>query len=441
MRRRHFLQTGLSALGWMSVSAAAPRWFARSAAAACDTCFTADRILVVVQMEGGNDGLNTVIPRTDAAYQAARPTLAVPAGSEINLDGLNGLHPRLPRLADWYQKARLGIIHNVGYVNPNLSHFVSTDYYELGVVPGEPIASDGWLARYYDHACAGCTTPDALLMTGAGLSRTPKSMLGSTNYTPPAVGNPASYAFSASSDRDARLAAVAANHGIPTTDEDLAFLQNGYSVAASSIDQVALAAATPQLVAPGTYPAGSLGDGLKLVSQVIRAGFPSKVFYVRQGGYDTHADQVAAASPLTAGAHPTLLDEFDRALDAFLTEMEITGDIDRVVLMTYSEFGRRVAENGSLGTDHGAANCSFVLGAIHPGVYGGQPDLVNLISGSLRHEVDFRSIYAMALEGLFGASVAPVFGQATYDSVIVNDFPKIPFLTRASVAASGMVVR
>lgn len=428
--RRDILKVGAATAGWMAAQAVAPAWFARSAQAACETCTSGDKILIVLQHAGGMDGLNTVIPQTDAAYYAARPVIAVPNGQALNLDTLNALHPRLSRIANWFQQGRAAIINNVGYVNPNLSHFVATDYYELGAAPGQPIPSDGWLARYYDHACSGCAPPShsPLHFAAVGTSNTPKAMLGSENYKPPAVSSASSYVFNASGDRTLRLNAIAGLNSISTNDPELGFVQAGYQVAASSIDNIATAAAMPQLVAAGSYPTTSLGNGLSLASQVIRAGFPTKVFYVSQGGFDTHANQVDANTPLTAGDHPRLMDEFDRAIDAFLTEMALSGNIDRVVIMTYSEFGRRVGENGSRGTDHGAANCSFAFGAVSPGVYGGQPSLTDLISGSLKHKVDFRAVYSQALEGLFGVNGAAVFGQDVYDTVIAPDLAKVPYI-------------
>ncbi len=434
LNRRDFLKVGFGSLAWFAAHTGAPRWFAASAEAAqCSGCFTGDKILVVLQMAGGNDGLNTVIPRTDPVYfdAATRPTIGIPAGSVIPLDALNGLHPALVDLADWFQRGMGAVLHNIGYVNPNLSHFTATDYYELGVVPGEPLPTDGWLARYYDHHCAGCEV-EALRFTTAGTSSLPKSMIGANGYVPPAISDPATYAFTASNDSAARLAAMANLNAIATTDPDLDFLQRSFSVAAESISDIGVAQSMPLLVAPGSYSADSLGRGLQLVSQIIRAGLGTKVFYVTQGGYDTHAAQVSSGAP-TQGFHAGLLAALNQSLDAFLTEMELSGNLDRVVVMTYSEFGRRVKENGSLGTDHGAANCSFVLGGpVVGGVYGGQPDLVNLVSGSLKHNVDFRAVYSRALQGLFGASTREVFGDAVYGSIIIPDMAKVPFLVGTS---------
>src|SRR5690349_21171188 len=152
LKRRSVLKMGLSSLAYFTTQSTTPNWIIRSANAIQPTCLDNGRILIILQQAGGNDGLNTVIPRTDPIYYdpSTRPTIRVPAGSEINLDGLNGFHPKLSRLANWYQQGVVGIIHNVGYVNPNLSHFSSTDYYELGYAPGDLTPNQGWISRFYD---------------------------------------------------------------------------------------------------------------------------------------------------------------------------------------------------------------------------------------------------------------------------------------------------
>lgn len=428
--RRGFLKAGLAGMAWYSLQSAAPRWLMQSAQGMCPTCFTSDLILVVVNQAGGNDGLNTVVPFTDPLYASNRPTIGLPSNGLVSLDGLNALHPALAPLANWYQQGLMAIVHNVGYVNPNLSHFQSTDYYELGTAPGGPMEVDGWLARYYDHACTGCSQPDALMFAGCGSSTLPKPFKGSPNYIPPAVSSASSYKFNASNDSALRLGTIDALNAIATSDADIGYIQRSQQVAKASVTDIATAAAWPDVPVPPAYPTGSFGNGLKLASQIIRAGFPTKIFFVQQGGYDTHSSQVDSGSP-TTGTHADLLGAFAQGINAFLDEMAQSGNLGRVVVMTYSEFGRRVAENGSRGTDHGAGNCSFVIGGpVLGGVYGGQPNLspAGLISGSLLYNVDFRAIYTRAIEGLFGQPTRAVFGDAAYDGVIAQDLAKIPFL-------------
>jgi len=436
--RRSLLQVGLSGMAWFTIESSCPRWIARSAAAlSAGDCLDGDRILVIVQQGGGNDGLNTVIPRNDDAYYDARPAIHVPRASQIILDEHNSLHPVMPRLADWFQKNRAGVVQNVGYPNPNLSHFTSTDYYEFGGSPDKPLPMTGWVARMYDSACGGAQQENALFLARTGSRSLPDAFVGTTNYTAPAINSLGEYQLVTASDRALRLDAIAALNRQPPANPDIEFLQRSENLMEASIEDVQTAGQQPLLVPDGSYPNNSLGRGLQIVSQIIRAGFRTRVFYVTQGGYDTHANQAEAEDPLETGSQPKLLGDLDGALDAFLTEMELSGNLDRVLVMTFSEFGRRVAENGSKGTDHGAANCLFVLGGgVQPGVYGGQPDLQDLIKGNLRHKVDFRSVYSRVIADWLGCDPVSVFDQETYDAVIQPDLTKIPFIAPREVAAA-----
>ncbi|UCC97886.1 MAG: DUF1501 domain-containing protein [Phycisphaerales bacterium] len=439
--RRDALRLGLSGVACFCIEATVPRWILRSAQAMVD-CLPPDRILIILQQAGGNDGLNMVIPRTDETYYdgRTRPSLQIPRGIEINLDGLNGFHPRLDKLAGWFQQGIVGIVQNVGYENPNFSHFTSTDYWEFGTIPGAPLPKQGWVARFYDNACAGAENVDALLAVVAGTSGgTPDALNGMTGYAPPTIDSPDAYDLEVSSDRALRLAAISALNSIPTLDPHIDFLQRSQNAVEVSTQDIAVAGEVPLLVEDGAYTSDSLGQGLKLASQIIRAGFGTRIFYVRQGGYDTHANQVNAADPANSGRHAVLMSNLNSSIDAFLREMELSGNLDRVLIMTFSEFGRRVAENGSAGTDHGAGNCLFVIGGqVRGGVYGGQPDLnsENLIRGNLRHRIDFRTVYARVIESWFETQALPIFGQLDYDTIILPQLPEIDFLNTASLVQS-----
>jgi uncharacterized protein (DUF1501 family) len=432
MNRRSFItKVGLSSLAYFTAEATTPNWIIKSARAIPLSCLTSGRILVILQQSGGNDGLNTVIPRTDPVYYDAltRPTIRVAAGQEINLTGPVGLHPRLANIANWFNQGSVAILQNVGYVNPDLSHFTSTDYWETGSVPGVPLPTQGWIARFYDNTCNGTGDPEALFMAASGLSNVPGSFENTTNYTPPAISSASSYSLTTSNDRTLRLAGIHSLNSLATADSEIDFVQRSENTAEASITDIATAAAMPDVAPPGSFTTDSFGSGLKLVSQIIRAGFNTRIFYVSQGGYDTHANQVDTNDPLNAGDHPALLTAFDQNLHAFLTEMQATGNLDRVLVLTFSEFGRRVGENNSKGTDHGTANVLFALGGgVQPGVYGGQPDLVNLIKGNLDYKVDFRAVYSRVIETWFGAQAAPVFGQTAYDTIIAPDMLDVPFI-------------
>jgi len=465
--RRSFLKAGLSSLTYFSTAATVPVWIAQTAKA-----FTGlghpDRVLVIIQQAGGNDGLNTVIPYTDPIYtgqvlvggQEQRPNLKIlepNLGLTLLGDGLNAFHPKLIRLKDWYTNGNVSVIQNVGYPNPNLSHFVATDLWEYGTSPGSQLSTlQGWVSRFFDNQCAGIPPEniDPLTMLGAGDDIVPLTLNGSLGYTPPSVLNFSSYKFDAPTN-----ATLNAHHKqglidvntFATADPTIDFLQRSANVAQASVDDVATANLQPTI---NPYPAGSLGNGLDIVSKIIRAGFTTKIFYVTQGGYDTHANQIAGGDPINGGDHPQLLDEFDQAVDAFMKDMEQSGFLEKVMVMTFSEFGRRIKENGSLGTDHGAANSLFLLGGdVNRGVYGGQPDLGNLLNGNLRHTIDFRAVYSTIIQDWFGADPEPIFGSIDFNDPIfniqggmamlpvINNAPSIPATTSiGNVAGAALTL-
>lgn len=432
--RRDFLKAGLSSLAYFSTAATVPHWIARSAQA---LGATDDRVLVIVQQGGGNDGLNTVIPYTDPNYYGDiyRPNLRITEGLEpTTLDSLNALHPKLVRMKDWWDQGDMAIVQQVGYPNPTLSHFASTDHWERGSSPGSQIANTasgrkGWAARYFDNECGG--TPlgqiDPLSMLGAGSSQLPFTLSGSDIYTPPAVSNPNSYQLQFPSDRvnaDFRIRGysdvirnrVDVAQALPSSDMESDFLQRSYNLVQASVNDIETANALDPLVGGSPYPASRLGRGLDLASRIIRSGFNTKVFYVSQSGYDTHSSQSDPGSSGSLGRHADLLDEFDQALHAFLADMELSGNMENVLVVTFSEFGRRFKENGSRGTDHGTGNCLMTFGGpVRKGVYGGQPqldeDTVNDNNGNVAHDIDFRSVYGRILRDWLGTDPVDIFGQ------------------------------
>lgn len=428
--RRGFLKAGLGSLAFFTIESTTPNWIMRSAnALGAAECLNGDRILVIIQLAGGNDGLNTIIPVTDPLYYSYRPKIAVTSSEAITMDSLNSMHPAMVALADRYQAGQFGVIQNVGYVNPNLSHFTSNEYFEHGYIPGEPRTRKGWAAKLYDNAC-GCQLPDeSLYYLAAGTKRVPHSMERANCYTPAAVQNPDTYRLYGDTDEALRLAAITNLNKAPVLDPVLDFVQRSENIMEASIEDIATADEIDQLVPEGSYSKDSLGNGLALASKVIRRGFKTRIFYVRQGGFDTHANQVIDADPTKRGNHPRLLENFGKSVSAFLDEMEASGNLDKVMIMTFSEFGRRVEENSSLGTDHGAANSMMIFGGgINGGVYGGQPNLANLQRGNLRHDIDFRSVYSYVIEEWLGCDAEPIFGTTVYNDIIKPDMLKIPFL-------------
>ena len=433
--RRQFIETSLKSMAVFSTAATTPMWITQSAQAATQALGKGKR-LVIVQLGGGNDGLNSVIPYQDDLYMgdSLRPNLHITSGFDaLKLDGLNALNPRLANMKTWWDKGMMAVVQNVGYPNPNLSHFTSTDFWERGTSTGSNLQTiQGWVSRYFDNQCAGMPEDsiDALTMLGAGIAFVPNAIDGSSLYRPPAVPDFDAYVLRAPDTLvgDLRKEYIRRVNQLPATNGDIDFLQRSAATAQASVADMAVASAMPTI---NPYPAGSLGIGLDMVSKVIRAGFDTPVFYVTQGGYDTHANQWGT-DPATTGDHPALLDTLDKALHAFLSDMEASGDLDNVMVLTFSEFGRRVAENFSHGTDHGAANSLFVFGGqVKRGVYGGQPDLSDLIIGNLKHRIDFRAVYARVLQFWMGVDPKPILGYADFADPrfgIPEAMRQIPFI-------------
>ena len=416
LSRRDFIKASLGSLAYISAAAAVPVWVAKSAhglgAGQSD-----DRILVLVQMGGGNDGLNTVIPYRDDNYFNARPKLGIQSGYHELGDGLNALHPRMGELKNWYNDGYMALLQNVGYPNPNLSHFLSTDFYEYGASPGSQVlpGGEGWAARFFDNACAGVAPEDipALSILALNTSELPNTLAGSDLYLPPRVGSLDDFTLRAGTDLRARYLTALNRLNVPNSDLD--YIQRVENVVEGTVAEFAQANATEDL---RDYPSGRLGSGLKNVSKLIRSGRTTKIYYCSQGGFDTHANQTSGNTGF--GTHADLLGEFDGAMNAFLSDLRDSGDLDKVLVLTFSEFGRRVAENGSNGTDHGGASCLMAFGGgVVGGVYGGQPNLNpdQLERGNLAHKVDFRAIYSNVIQDWFGEDPEPVFGADFNDPI------------------------
>lgn len=421
LARRDFIKSAAAGMAVFSTSAMLPNWVVRSANAIGEQS-TQDRVLVLIQLEGGNDGLNTVVPFEDDRYYQARPVLGITRSSVLPISDLCGLNPNLRELQGWYYGGKVAVVQNVGYPNPDLSHFTSTDYWHQGRVAGDH-ATYGWLARSIDRNSYTHAIANPMLMTSAGGERVP-DLLNGSSYFPVVIANEDSFQIVGSSDSglgdkkdtyaERRLRDIQALNAIQTSHPELDFIGRCSVSASEAIDLV-------QKLPPDStttyYPDTKLGRDLRLCSKLIRSGQFPRVLHVRQPGYDTHAQQDSA--------HPVLLQELNDALHAFMLDLTVFGLMDRVLVMTYSEFGRRVAENVSKGTDHGAGSLLFVLGGtVKPGIYGGQPNLENLQQGSLMHQIDFRSVYSDVLRNWFMIDPAGLFS---------SDFPPVGFLQTATL--------
>ncbi len=424
--RRRFLRTSLlgAAASWTLPVFLEKTFFTLDAMAAdALTQITTGKdgtILVVLQMAGGNDGLNMVVPFADDAYHRARPQLALPADKILRLNSYAGLNPRLTGLKSLFDDGHLAVIQGVGYPNPNRSHFRSTEIWQTAS-DAERTEREGWLGRYFDNCCAGSDPTVGVAigneMPQAFTARTPTGVV---------FSRPEQFRFKGSEEEafyrelnqpaDGTLASpeggsIGAIAGATSSDLSAAdFLQRTALDAQVSSDKIlAIARKSKSTIA---YPPGQLANSLSLIARMIGGGLTTRVYYASQGGFDTHARQ--------ANAHNRLMTELNDALAAFVADLKQQGNFERVLLLTFSEFGRRVQENANGGTDHGTAAPMFVLGGrVKPGLFGKYPSLTNLDNGDLKFNTDFRSVYGSVLEKWLGAPSAEVLGRK---------FPMLPLV-------------
>ncbi|MCA9243842.1 MAG: DUF1501 domain-containing protein [Phycisphaerales bacterium] len=392
MTRREFVTRSVGGATLIASGATLPGFLTRTALAASPD--RDGRILVVIQLTGGNDGLNTVVPYRDDLYHRARPTLRVTDQLALPLEMDMGLHPDMSGFKRLFDDGLLSVINNVGYPNPNRSHFQSMDIWHTASMSPET-ADDGWLGRVVDAKTTPGAPPYALHIDDAAL---PLALR--TRETPtPSIRSVE--AFQLADENSAVESAIAAIR--QSASDDLLFVQRLAVEScrnARRIEQVAndVGAST------ATYPDYRLAARLRQVAQLIGAGFGPRVYYTSIDGFDTHAQQ--------ALSHGTLLRELADSVAAFVDDLRARGLLDRVAIMTFSEFGRRLNENAGQGTDHGAAAPMFLISSdARPGVHGGAPDLTNLLDDDLRHRVDFRSVYAGVLKNWLQVDHRAVLGD------------------------------
>lgn len=396
--RRDFLK---KSIGLASLAAFTPDLWVRTAKAQAAGVKT----LVVLQLGGGNDGLNTIVPYSQGAYYDARPTIGIPESQVIDLNGSFGFHPNLAALTPLYQAQKLAVIQGVGYPQPNRSHFRSMDIWQTA----EPIELEqtGWLGRFADMHLLDKGELAAVNIGGS----LPKSF-NAENIVVPSIVNLQSYQFLTdpqhTGDRTNQINTFLSCNNRPTATGDEQFLAETALGAynGSSELQTAASGYTPK----ATYPTSRLATDLQFAAQIITSGVGARVIYVATGGYDTHANQPNDQGNL----HRTMAE----ALAAFQADIEGQGLADNVILIAFSEFGRRVNENGSDGTDHGTAGPMFALGnSIQGGVHGQLPSLTSLDgNGDLIFTVDFREVYAEVLDTWLGVNSRDILGD-TYSHI------------------------
>jgi uncharacterized protein (DUF1501 family) len=428
--RREFLRTTVlgSALSWTVPTFLADTFMAlHGEAADSATQIVTGKdgtILVVLQMAGGNDGLNTVVPYSNDYYHNARPRIGQTADKVLKLNGDIGFHGAMTGFKNLYDSGNLAVVQGVGYPNPNRSHFRSTEIWQTAS-DSEVIEKYGWLGRFFDNVCAGAD-PTVGVVVGRQLpesffARTPKGIC---------FDNPQNYRFMSperplpgqtdmteaayeklnetemvTPDTDSGASIGSLPAGMPMQGgKAVDFIERTAMDAQISSDQVRGIAARVQNQA--TYPNSAFANSLKLVAKLIGGGLPTRIYYVSQGGYDTHTNQIATQQRLLA--------DLGDSLKAFVDDMKAQGNLKRVLVMTFSEFGRRVNENANGGTDHGAAAPMFIVGnKVKAGLLGRYPSLApqDLFQGDIKYNVDFRQVYAGVLEDWLKTKSAPILGK------------------------------
>ncbi len=426
--RRQFLSSGLV----MASAAATLPSFLNSTALAMSRALGPlsslpgvpdDHVLVVVQLSGGNDGLNTVIPFGFPEYYRARPGIGIPENAVLKLgrggEGI-GLHPQLAAVKEMYDEGNFALVQGVGYPNPNRSHFKSMDIWHTADTSA---TGDGWLGRYFDSECcgfgkgeSGTAEPkrnegEASGPPGIAIGRTAPLAMQGRSIKPVAFESAELFRWSGQDIHESlgkpydelnRRGDDAAN----TKESNAAFLMRTSLDAQVSSDLIRKAVATRPQVG---FPQTDLGRQLSMIASMIRSGLKTRVYYATHGGFDTHAGQGGAQ-----GRHANLLSQFAAAMNAFYRELKAQGNDTRVLTVSFSEFGRRVAQNASQGTDHGTAAPMFLFGPmVKAGVHGQHPSMRDLDDGDLKYGIDFRSVYAGVLESWMKADSKTIL-EGTY---------------------------
>ena len=371
-----------------------------------------ERILVIVQLSGGNDGLNTVIPYGDREYHAARPSLSLGepgkaknggAALELDRDRGIGLHPNLTGLKELHDDGRLAVVAGVGYPNPNRSHFASMDIWQSGRPEGK---GTGWLGRYVDATCNGNPAADVAVSVGR---TAPLAMLGRTSR-PIAFESADLFRWLGADaggqmeDEYQRMVRAGELKDVAAGSQESFLMRTALDAQVTS-DRIRAAVKKAPLA---RYPGSAVAKQLQTVAAMIRDGMKTRVYYVSMGGFDTHANQ--------PNSHGNLMRQLGDAMLAFQNDLKAQGNDGRVMTMCFSEFGRRVRQNASNGTDHGTAGPVFVVGPnVNPGLQGKYPSLTDLDGGDLKFTTDFRGVYQELLGKWMKAPTREVLG-GTYQA-------------------------
>jgi uncharacterized protein (DUF1501 family) len=414
MKRRQFLTRMSGLLGGTMLGKSI--WWPVTQNALAGEPLPNGRILVMIVLQGGNDGLNTVVPIADPLYYSMRPNLAVPAQQTLGLSQGTGLHPNLAPLMGLWDEGRMAIVRDVGYPDMNLSHFRATDIMFSGSGSND-VLQTGWLGRWLEtmNPTFPTTLPDDPMAVQQGFSAG-LLLQGERGVTGVVVDDPGNFYWLVHSNYNGPF-----NDTPPATrgGAELDYVRqiDRSAFEYSNAIQAASLAGANRVV----YPSNRLGDQLSVVARLIDGGMATPVYVTGQDGYDTHAYQ--------PGSHPVLLADFAQATTAFVADLRAMGRFQDVLVVTTSEFGRRPQQNGQDGTDHGTSAPWFVLSdGIKGGLYGGPPDLENLDSnGNMPIQADYRSVYSSVLQQWFGTDAT------TTATLLGGSFPVLPFLGTVSV--------
>ena len=413
MRRREFLKhlgiiTGAGTVS-LTISGIPVKAFAKPF---MNIKSTNGKILVIIQLKGGNDGLNTVIPIEDSIYYNSRPNIAIAKEAALKINDVTGFHPSLLPFKELFDAGKLSVVQNVGYENPNRSHFRSTDIWLSGSDANQYVF-DGWVGRYLEKAYPDYpdSTPEhpMAIQLGSVQSLLLDSQHGGMGV---AFEDPNTFfqlVSGSSVDSDPPPNTIAG--------EELKFLKqiSAQSVQYASVIKEIADSSSNQT----TYPDTKLAAQLAIIAELIAGGLQTPVYLATINGFDTHASQ--------EGTHDELLSEVADAVKAFQTDLELQGVADKVITLTISEFGRRVAENGSAGTDHGTAAPLFIIGNnVNGGFIGDNPDLNDLEFGDLKHVYDFRQVYATMLKDHFEME------QQNINEILFKEFKTLPIINSST---------
>ena len=389
LKRREFIQAGSLATASFMI----PKFL--KAFESGTTVPPGQKVVVVLQLSGGNDGLNTVIPVRNDIYYRSRPKLGIQRSTALSLTDEAGLHPALTAFADAFQEGELGVLNGVGYPNPDRSHFRSMDIWHTASGSNEYLQA-GWIGRYLDAQCNGCDKPTQALELDDVLSlalkgerenglalKDPKRLYGTSN--------------------EHFFKEIVANHTNHQDEQPVDYLYKTMAKTLSSAESIFKQSKLRPSAA--AYPNTELGKNMRTIASLIFSDINTKVYYVSLGSFDTHIYQEAQQQ--------RLFREMNDAVGAFVKDLKSNGRFNDVLLFTFSEFGRRVAQNASGGTDHGTANNMFFVsgGLKEKGLLNPLPDLTNLDGGDLRFNVDFKNVYATVLDRWLLADSAKILGQ------------------------------